>query len=397
LTELNLSGVEKAYGDIKVLHDIHLSIESREFVVFVGPSGCGKSTLLRCIAGLESITQGQIRIGTRDVTYLEPADRGVAMVFQSYALYPHMSVYDNIAFGLKMQKLPKEQIQAKVQNAARILQLEPLLDRKPKALSGGQRQRVAIGRAIVHEPEIFLFDEPLSNLDASLRVQMRIEIAKLHADLQATMVYVTHDQVEAMTLADKIVVLNKGCIEQVGSPLELYHHPRNRFVAGFIGSPQMSFLQVSAAAVSTEGVEVILPGGGRLRVPVNGDGVKAGDALTLGLRPEHLSELGQGEAQIPAKALVVEHLGGETFTHAETADGADLMIKGDGMSQVKAGQQLLIGVSGGRCHLFNTQGQALLHRVHYTGRAAEEAAQSPGSATVAPLESPPPASRAATE
>ncbi|WP_282369919.1 ABC transporter ATP-binding protein [Pseudomonas sp. PS02290] len=366
MTELSLSGVEKAYGEIKVLHDIHLSIESREFVVFVGPSGCGKSTLLRCIAGLESITQGQIRIGARDVTYLEPADRGVAMVFQSYALYPHMSVYDNIAFGLKMQKTPKDQIEAKVRNAARILQLEPLLDRKPKALSGGQRQRVAIGRAIVHEPEVFLFDEPLSNLDASLRVQMRIEIAKLHADLQATMVYVTHDQVEAMTLADKIVVLNKGCIEQVGSPLELYHHPRNRFVAGFIGSPQMSFLPVTAVAISGEGVQVSLPGGELLWVPVTGEHVKAGDPLTLGLRPEHLSDRGEGDAQIPVKTLVVEHLGGETFTHAQTDDGHDLMVKGEGMSAVKAGQSLRVGVQSHRCHLFDEQGEALAHRRHYT-------------------------------
>jgi multiple sugar transport system ATP-binding protein len=377
-----LRGVEKAYGEIKVLHDIHLSIESREFVVFVGPSGCGKSTLLRCIAGLESITQGQIRIGARDVTYLEPADRGVAMVFQSYALYPHMSVYDNIAFGLKMQKTPKDQIEAKVRNAARILQLEPLLDRKPKALSGGQRQRVAIGRAIVHEPEVFLFDEPLSNLDASLRVQMRIEIARLHADLQATMVYVTHDQVEAMTLADKIVVLNKGCIEQVGSPLELYHHPRNRFVAGFIGSPQMSFLPVTAVSADATGVQVSLPGGGLLRVPVKGEQIKAGDALTLGLRPEHLSERGEGDAQVPVKALVVEHLGGETFTHAQTDEGHDLMIKGEGMSTVKAGQQLRVGVQGHRCHLFDAQGQALPHQRHYTQTASDQPLP-PGPATLA--------------
>ncbi|MFJ3486510.1 ABC transporter ATP-binding protein [Pseudomonas sp. NPDC090202] len=382
MTELSLTGVEKAYGDIKVLHDIHLSIESREFVVFVGPSGCGKSTLLRCIAGLESITQGQIRIGSRDVTYLEPADRGVAMVFQSYALYPHMSVYDNIAFGLKMQKTPKGQIEAKVRNAARILQLEPLLERKPKALSGGQRQRVAIGRAIVHEPEVFLFDEPLSNLDASLRVQMRIEIAKLHADLQATMIYVTHDQVEAMTLADKIVVLNKGCIEQVGSPLELYHHPRNRFVAGFIGSPQMSFLPVQTVAVSGEGVQVSLPGGGRLWVPVKGDNLRAGDALTLGLRPEHLSERGEGDAQISVTARVVEHLGGETFTHAETTEGDPLMIKGDGLSAVKAGQTLAVGVSGVNCHLFNEHGQAFVHRVHYSERMPDEIRHRPGSAAV---------------
>jgi multiple sugar transport system ATP-binding protein len=366
LTELRLSGVEKAYGDIKVLHNIDLEIESREFVVFVGPSGCGKSTLLRSIAGLESITQGQIRIGSRDVTYLEPADRGVAMVFQSYALYPHMSVYDNIAFGLKMQKLPKAEIEAKVRNAARILQLEALLDRKPKALSGGQRQRVAIGRAIVHEPEVFLFDEPLSNLDASLRVQMRIEIAKLHNDLQATMIYVTHDQVEAMTLADKIVVLNKGRIEQVGSPLELYHHPRNRFVAGFIGSPQMSFVPVTVVAVGAEGVRISLPGGEQLLVPVHAEGITVGVPLTLGLRPEHLSELGHGEARILAKTLVVEHLGGETFSHAQTADGHHIMVKGAGHSQVKSGQNLVIGVTGAGCHLFDEQGCALVHLTHYS-------------------------------
>ena len=371
LTELMLSGVEKAYGDIKVLHDIHLDIQSREFVVFVGPSGCGKSTLLRCIAGLESITQGSIRIGARDVTYLEPADRGVAMVFQSYALYPHMSVYDNIAFGLKMQKLPKAQIEAKVRNAARILQLEPLLDRKPKHLSGGQRQRVAIGRAIVHEPEVFLFDEPLSNLDASLRVQMRIEIAKLHNDLQATMVYVTHDQVEAMTLADKIVVLNKGGIEQVGSPLELYHHPRNRFVASFIGSPQMGFLPVSVTDVGEQGVEVSLPGDVRLWVPVSHQGVAVGGLFTLGVRPEHLSELGHGEARLMTTAVLVEHLGGETFTHAQTVQGHDLMVKGDGLSTVVAGQTLAVGLSGARCHLFDEDGQALTHLRHYTQPSTE--------------------------
>ncbi|WP_213881600.1 sn-glycerol-3-phosphate ABC transporter ATP-binding protein UgpC [Pseudomonas sp. dw_358] len=377
MTELSLRGVEKAYGEIKVLHDIHLSIESREFVVFVGPSGCGKSTLLRCIAGLESITQGNIRIGARDVTLLEPADRGVAMVFQSYALYPHMTVYDNIAFGLKMQKTPKAEIEAKVLDAARILQLEPLLQRKPKALSGGQRQRVAIGRAIVHAPEVFLFDEPLSNLDASLRVQMRIEIAKLHAALQATMVYVTHDQVEAMTLADKIVVLNKGGIEQVGAPLELYHHPCNRFVAGFIGSPQMGFIQVTVLATSGEGVQVSLPGGARLWVPVDGSGVSVGALLSLGLRPEHLSERGVGDAQFSAQALLVEHLGGETFTHAQTADGVEVMVKGDGLSTVQAGQTVAIGVTGARCHLFDEQGKALVQLRHYT--AVGEAARYVGT------------------
>lgn len=366
MTELSLRGIEKAYGDIKVLHDIDLSIASREFVVFVGPSGCGKSTLLRCIAGLETITGGHIHIGARDVTYLEPADRGVAMVFQSYALYPHMNVYDNIAFGLKMQKVPKARIDEKVREAARVLQLEPLLQRKPKALSGGQRQRVAIGRAIVHEPQVFLLDEPLSNLDASLRVQMRIEIARLHAQLQATMIYVTHDQVEAMTLADKIVVLNKGGIEQVGAPLELYHHPKNRFVAGFIGSPQMRFLNVTAVAVSAEGVQVSLPGGERLLVPVSPGAVRPGEPLTLGLRPEHLHTDGQGEARIPAKALVVEHLGGETFTHALALDGQELTVKGEGHLAVAAGQALAIGIMGTRCHLFTEQGTALEHLRHYT-------------------------------
>jgi multiple sugar transport system ATP-binding protein len=371
VTEVRLNGVEKAYGDVKVLHDIKLDIQNREFVVFVGPSGCGKSTLLRSIAGLEDITKGQISIGGRDVTYLEPADRGVAMVFQSYALYPHMTVYDNIAFGLKMAKKPKAEIDRLVQNAARILQLEPLLQRKPKALSGGQRQRVAIGRAIVHEPEVFLFDEPLSNLDASLRVQMRVEIAKLHSDLKATMIYVTHDQVEAMTLADKIVVLNKGRIEQVGSPLELYRHPRNRFVAGFIGSPQMNFLPVTASAAASNGVTVTLPGGDRLLVPVTPDGVTPGTALTLGVRPEDLSETGQGDARLPGQTLVVEHLGGETFAYTKTPDGTQVMVKGDGNFEPRIGDNLAVGVSGRYCHLFNNEtGAALPHLARNSAAAA---------------------------
>jgi multiple sugar transport system ATP-binding protein len=370
VTEVRLNGVEKAYGDVKVLHDIKLDIQNREFVVFVGPSGCGKSTLLRSIAGLEDITQGSISIGGRDVTYLEPADRGVAMVFQSYALYPHMTVYDNIAFGLKMAKKPKAEIDRQVQNAARILQLEPLLQRKPKALSGGQRQRVAIGRAIVHEPEVFLFDEPLSNLDASLRVQMRVEIAKLHADLKATMIYVTHDQVEAMTLADKIVVLNKGRIEQVGSPLELYRHPRNRFVAGFIGSPQMNFLPVTASAVAPGGVTVTLPGGDRLLVPVASGGVTPGASLTLGVRPEDLSETGQGDARLPGQILVVEHLGGETFAYTKTADGSQIMVKGDGNFEPRAGDTLSAGVTARYCHLFDESGTALPNLARKSAAAA---------------------------
>src|SRR3954454_5415526 len=255
-----------------------------------------------------------------------------------------MTVYDNIAFGLRIAKKPKAEIERRVQNAARILQLEPLLNRKPKALSGGQRQRVAIGRAIVHEPEVFLFDEPLSNLDASLRVQMRVEIAKLHADLKATMIYVTHDQVEAMTLADKIVVLNKGRIEQVGSPLKLYRYPRNRFVAGFIGSPQMNFLAVTAAAAAANGVTVALPGGDKVLVPVAPDGITPGTALTLGVRPEDLSETGQGDARLPGQTLVVEHLGGETFAYTRIADGTQVMVKGDGKFDPRIGDNLAAGV-----------------------------------------------------
>jgi multiple sugar transport system ATP-binding protein len=359
MTEVVLSGIEKAYDNVKVLHDINLDIENREFVVFVGPSGCGKSTLLRTIAGLEGITSGSIRIGDRDVTMHEPADRGVAMVFQSYALFPHMSVYDNIAFGLKMAKVPKAEIDGKVQNAARILQLGPLLDRKPKALSGGQRQRVAIGRAIVQEPDVFLFDEPLSNLDASLRVQMRVEIAKLHNDLDATMIYVTHDQVEAMTMADKIVVLQAGRIEQVGSPLELYRRPQNQFVAGFIGSPKMNFLPTEVAEVAAAGVAVVLPGGARVDVPVKPDGIKIGVHLTLGLRPDDLSETGEGEVRVAAKVLVVEHLGGETFCYTRLDDGTELMVKGDGNLETRVGDTIELGVSGRYCHLFDSEGLAL--------------------------------------
>jgi multiple sugar transport system ATP-binding protein len=246
VADVQLSNVSKAYGEVRILHGINLEIRDGEFMVFVGPSGCGKSTLLRTIAGLEEITGGELRIGGRLVNEVPPAERGIAMVFQSYALYPHMNLFDNMAFGLKLAKVPKNEIEGAVRNAAKILHIEHLLDRKPKDLSGGQRQRVAIGRAIVRKPEVFLFDEPLSNLDAALRVRMRYEFAKLHEDLKTTMVYVTHDQVEAMTLADRIVVLSAGCIEQVGTPLELYEHPDNLFVAGFIGSPRMNFITAEA-------------------------------------------------------------------------------------------------------------------------------------------------------
>ena len=263
-----LSGVSKSFGDVVIIPSIDLEIDEGQFVVFVGPSGCGKSTLLRLIAGLEDVTAGRIEIDGRDVSTVPPARRGLSMVFQSYALYPHMSVRGNIGFGLRMAGEARDVIRQKVEKAAAVLNLSPYLDRKPRQLSGGQRQRVAIGRAIVREPKAFLFDEPLSNLDAALRVQMRLEIAQLHESLATTMVYVTHDQVEAMTLADKIVVLNAGSIEQTGSPLELYHHPRNLFVAGFIGSPKMNFFATEIRAAGPEGVSVLLPGG----KAVNGSG-----------------------------------------------------------------------------------------------------------------------------
>src|SRR5438270_2503798 len=288
MATVKLTDIKKSFGDVDIIKGVSLGIEDREFCVFVGPSGCGKSTLLRLIAGLEEITGGDLFIDGVRSNDVPPPKRGLAMVFQSYALYPHMSVADNMGFSLKLGHVPREERDKKVNDAARVLQLEPLLHRKPKELSGGQRQRVAIGRAIVRNPKVFLFDEPLSNLDAALRVQMRIELSRLHEELAATMIYVTHDQVEAMTLADKIVVLQAGVVEQAGSPLELYHHPRNLFVAGFIGSPKMNFLPATVTAADAAGATVQLPGGGSVAVPVRPGRVKAGDAVTFGVRPEHL-------------------------------------------------------------------------------------------------------------
>src|SRR5437870_2244390 len=287
-------GLRKAYGETLIIRDIDLRVEDREFAVFVGPSGCGKSTLLRMIAGLEEISGGELRIDGQLSNEVPPDKRGCAMVFQSYALYPHMTVADNMGFALRLAKVPKEERDKKVREAAKILHLEPLLERTPKALSGGQRQRVAIGRAIVRNPKVFLFDEPLSNLDAALRVQMRIELTRLHEELNATMIYVTHDQVEAMTMADKIVVLQAGNIEQVGSPLELYHHPRNQFVAGFIGSPTMNFLPGSVASLGADGATISLAGGAPVTVPVKTEGLTQEQKVTLGVRPEHLAVADDG-------------------------------------------------------------------------------------------------------
>ena len=360
MAQVTLRNVKKSFGAVNIIKGVDLEVKDGEFCVFVGPSGCGKSTLLRMIAGLEDITAGSLDIGGRSMTNVEPADRGVAMVFQSYALYPHMTVRDNIGFGLRMTGHDKADIEKRTAHAAHMLQLGPLMDRKPSQLSGGQRQRVAIGRSIVREPGVFLFDEPLSNLDAALRVQMRIEIAKLHQDLKATMIYVTHDQVEAMTMADKIVVLHGGLIEQVGSPLELYHRPNNLFVAGFIGSPKMNFIPVDVAKVSGKNVELALPGGGMVTLQ---GAVKAGlgDKLVLGVRPEHITIAATGKGDVKGTLRVAEYLGSETMFYTTLADGTDVAVKADGLAVAKVGEALQLHFPTKACHLFDAKGVALLN------------------------------------
>ena len=357
MATLQLKQIKKSFGETDVIKGVDLEVKDREFVVFVGPSGCGKSTLMRMIAGLESATSGDILIDGQRMNDVGPADRGLAMVFQSYALYPHMTVEDNMGFSMRLAKVPKEERRQKVLEAAQILQLEPLLDRKPKALSGGQRQRVAIGRAIVRNPSIFLFDEPLSNLDAALRVQMRIELARLHEELDATMIYVTHDQIEAMTMADKIVVLQGGEIEQVGSPMELYHHPRNRFVAGFIGSPKMNFLPVEVVEADARSVSVKLPGGGMTKVPVDGQGLRPGAALELGIRPEHLV-LDDDQGPLTGEIQVLERLGGQTSLYVQMGD-LMVTIMADGDVTHRVHDKVRFGFSPGRAHLFDGDGLAL--------------------------------------
>ncbi|MFN8830766.1 MAG: ABC transporter ATP-binding protein [Labrys sp. (in: a-proteobacteria)] len=360
MADVQLRQVRKRFGDVEIIKGVDLDIADGEFCVFVGPSGCGKSTLLRLVAGLEEITDGTLSIGGKPMNTVDSANRGVAMVFQSYALYPHMSVRDNISFGLRMAKAPAAEIDRRVQKAAAMLQLGPYLERKPSQLSGGQRQRVAIGRAIVREPEVFLFDEPLSNLDAALRVQTRIEIGKLHQDLKSTMIYVTHDQVEAMTMADKIVVLNAGLIEQVGSPLELYHRPRNLFVAGFIGSPKMNFLKGEASAAEGGLIAVKLPGGATLRLP--GRGRSATGPVTLGVRPEHLTGDATGaDATLEGVVRIAERLGAETMLYVDLPDGAEITVRADGLSKAKPGDRLGIGVNAASCHLFDPQGTTILN------------------------------------
>ena len=352
---LELHQVKKSFGSVDVIHGVDLTIGDGEFTVFVGPSGCGKSTLLRLVAGLEATTGGSLTIGGKDVTNVEPADRGVAMVFQSYALYPHMTVEENMGFGLKMTGHPASEIKQRVSRAASILHLEPLLQRKPKALSGGQRQRVAIGRAIVRQPEVFLFDEPLSNLDAELRVQMRLEIAKLHKELGATMIYVTHDQVEAMTLADKIVVLRAGVIEQTGSPLALYDDPDNAFVAGFIGSPRMNFLPASVVSSSGETLTVRLDDLDAIEVPmtIRGTHPEPGTGLQLGIRPEHFDAAGSVQVSMPID--VIEHLGGSSFAYSRSEMEQPLTIEIRENRDVREGEVLKTGFNPARAFLFDAE------------------------------------------
>ncbi|MFZ5546463.1 MAG: ABC transporter ATP-binding protein [Pseudomonadota bacterium] len=369
MADVRLVNVQKAFADVQVLRDINLEVKDGEFMVFVGPSGCGKSTLLRTIAGLEDITGGELSIGGRVVNDVPPAERGIAMVFQSYALYPHMNLYDNMAFGLKLAKVPKDEIDRAVTQAAKVLHIDHLLQRKPKDLSGGQRQRVAIGRAIVRKPEVFLFDEPLSNLDAALRVKMRYEFAKLHEELKSTMIYVTHDQVEAMTLADRIVVLSSGRIEQVGTPIELYEHPDNLFVAGFIGSPRMNFIEATLVEAGDRLTTVRLADGTPVRCAVDSGGAQPGDKLTLGVRPEHF-RLGEGDNSIRATVTFVESLGGSaqaycSFPGMEEALTCEL----DGRTRVQADEVLALSIPLDATYLFNEEGRALRRVAAAAGNA----------------------------
>jgi multiple sugar transport system ATP-binding protein len=350
---LELRGIKKSFGQTEVLRGIDLDVRDGEFVAFVGPSGCGKSTLLRLICGLDEISDGQMAIDGQIVNDVPPAKRGIAMVFQSYALYPHMSVADNMGYALRLAGTPKEEIAARVQTAAKVLRIESYLDRKPRQLSGGQRQRVAIGRAIVREPRIFLFDEPLSNLDASLRVEMRIEIARMKERLGTTMVYVTHDQVEAMTLADKIVVLNAGRVEQVGSPLDLYNRPQNRFVAGFIGSPRMNFLKLGKA-LNADRYSIA---GGQVQLPA-GLETRAGE---IGVRPEHLELVEAGTPNsLSGHVTMTEHLGSDTYAYVALDGQEDLLtVRLSGERAVRRNESVGVAFDPAMIHVFAADGRTL--------------------------------------
>jgi multiple sugar transport system ATP-binding protein len=358
---LELIKVEKHYDAFHALKNIDLQVEKEEFVVFVGPSGCGKSTLLRSISGLETVTSGKIVLDGRDITSIHPSKRNVAMVFQNYALFPHLNVFDNIGFGLQLQGLSKEDIRKRVERAATLLHLEKLLDRKPKQLSGGQRQRVAIGRCIVKQPKLFLFDEPLSNLDAKLRVRMRVELLNLHYETRNTAVYVTHDQVEAMTMADKIVVLQDGRVEQIGSPMDLYDRPNNKFVAGFIGSPQMNFLEGRVSGTSATGISFVSNGLGTLQLPLLAESLKTDQPITVGIRPEHVElQGGQMDASVKGVVNIVENLGGETYLHVETSPEVPLiMVKLHGSRGPDRGHRVILHFPADRIYLFDAEGSAI--------------------------------------
>ena len=357
MATLDLSTITKSFGSAQVLHGIDLAIRDKEFVVFVGPSGCGKSTLLRIIAGLEAATAGRILIDGIDVSQAAPVDRGIAMVFQSYALYPHLSVFENIAFPLRVARLPEAEVKQKVARAADILQLTEKLPLKPGQLSGGQRQRVAIGRSIVRNPKVFLFDEPLSNLDAALRGEMRVELSALQRDLDATMVYVTHDQIEAMTMAHRIVVLNKGRIEQFGTPMELYHHPATRFVATFIGQPNMNLLPASVVGTEADGVTVEFHGGTRMTLPVNST-ARTGDRVEVGVRPESL-HLGTGVAM---RLRVLERLGGTAIAYGQMADGLKICAALPGDTAVHEGEDVGLTFAPADAHVFDADGRVMRRR-----------------------------------
>jgi alpha-glucoside transport system ATP-binding protein len=361
MTELSLKGIRKAYGAVKVLHGIDLEIDAGEFVVFVGPSGCGKSTLLRMIAGLEKITEGTVRIGGRVVNDVSPSMRGIAMVFQSYALYPHMTVYQNMSFGMRMARMPADQINERVRHAAEILQLTPYLERLPKALSGGQRQRVAIGRAICRDPKVFLFDEPLSNLDASLRAATRIEIAKLAQSMPGTtMIYVTHDQVEAMTLADRIVVLSEGRIEQVGKPTELYERPANVFVARFIGSPAMNLLPAVVERAG-ERTTVRHAAGKLMTLDITTAASESGKVAQFGVRPEDLRPTDDDNYILEGKIALVESLGEVNLAYIEGLTDDPLIVKVPGTTKLKQGDNARLIADADRLHLFDDQGRSYRH------------------------------------
>jgi multiple sugar transport system ATP-binding protein len=357
MSNVILKGVSKFHGHTEILRGVDLTVDDGEFVVFVGPSGCGKTTLLRLIAGLESVSAGSVYIGDRLVNDVLPSQRGVAMVFQSYALYPHMTVRENISFGLRLGKADAASIDRAVAQAAAVLQLSHLLERKPKELSGGQRQRVAIGRAIVRNPQAFLFDEPLSNLDAGLRIHMRVEIARLHRDLGKTMIYVTHDQMEAMTLADRIVVLNTGRVEQVGTPLELYHAPRNQFVAGFIGSPRMNFLEGRPGGAGC----VRLVSGEAMHVAADTSALASDERLTLGIRPEHVCIAAPGEDNtVQGTVTLVEHLGDTSYLHVELPQYAlPLMMRVTSDARQRAGDVVMLRFPRSHCYVFDAHGKTI--------------------------------------